>query len=125
MIGMDANTGKAITGALRRAQSIARILTTPLGTCTMRRDFGSLVFELLDRPLNVSTAMLLRAATAIAVRRWESGFQITRVTLTGNFAGGAPVIGIEGYDLDAPDPTALASLSIPIRRNIAALAASS
>jgi hypothetical protein len=123
MIGMDTNTGKAISGAPRRAQSIARILTTPLGSCVMRRDFGSLLFELLDRPLNVATAMLLRAATAIAIRRWETGFQITRVTLSGDFPGGAPVIGIEGYDLDAPDATALVSLSIPIRRNTAALSA--
>ncbi|MCY1672126.1 oxidoreductase [Novosphingobium sp. SL115] len=113
---MDPLTGKAISGPARRALSIARIITTPLGTCVMRREFGSMVYELIDRPLNVATAMLLRAATAIAIRRWETAFRITRITLSGDFAGGAPVIGIEGYDLDAPDPTALVTLSIPIRR---------
>lgn len=121
MIGMNASDGTAITGTARRAQSIADILSTPLGTRLMRRDYGSLLFELLDRPLNAATAMLLRAATAIAIRRWEADFRITRVTLSGDFAGGAPLIAIAGYDLSAPDPTALVSLSIPIRREAATL----
>ena len=116
MIGMDATTGKAISGAVRRAQSIARILTTPIGTCVMRRDFGSLLFELIDRPLNVATAMLLRAATAIAIRRWEPAFQITRVSLSGEPAQGMILIEIEGFDTDAADPTELTKLSIPLRR---------
>lgn len=121
MIGMNASDGTAITGAARRAQSIADILSTPLGTRVMRREYGSLVFELIDLPLNATTVMLLRAATAIAIRRWETGFRITRVMLSGDFAGGAPVIEIEGYDLSAPDPTALVSLSIPLRLNAAPL----
>lgn len=121
MIGMNASDGTAITGTARRAQSIADILSTPLGSRVMRRDYGSLLFELLDRPLNAATAMLLRAATAIAIRRWENEFRITRVTLSGDFARGAPLIAIDGYDLAAPDPTALVSLSIPIRREVAPL----
>lgn len=119
MIGMNATTGKPITGAQRRAQSIGRILTTPIGTCVMRRDFGSLLFELIDRPLNVATAMLLRAATAIAIRRWEPGFRITRVMLSGAAADGAILIEIQGVDAQAPDPNALVSLSIPLRRSVA------
>ncbi len=119
MIGMNATTGQAISGAARRAQSIGDILTTPIGTRTMRRDYGSMLFELIDRPLNVATAMLLRAATAIAIRRWEPAFRITRVTLSGDAAQGEILIGIEGTDTESPNPTDLVSLSIPLRRSIA------
>lgn len=114
MIGMNSTTGKAISGAARRAQSIADILTTPLGSRVMRRDYGSMLFELIDRPLNVATAMLLRAATAIAIRRWEPAFSITRVTLSGEAAQGKILIEIEGYDSEAADPTELSKLSIPL-----------
>lgn len=115
MIGMNAINGTAISGAERRAQSIGDILTTPIGTRVMRRDYGSMLFELIDRPLNVATAMLLRAATAIAIRRWEPAFRISRVTLSGEPSRGSILIEIEGFDTEAADPTELTKLSIPIR----------
>lgn len=114
MIGMNRTTGKAIDGDAHLAQSIGDILTTPLGSRVMRRDYGSLLFELIDRPLNASVRMLLHAATAIALRRWEPRLQLTRVRLAGEPSAGVLTITIEGRRTDLPAPNQLVTLTIPI-----------
>lgn len=119
MNGMNGTTGKAIDGANHLAQSIADILTTPLGSRVMRRDYGSLLFDLIDQPLNAATAMLLRAATAIALRRWEPRIRISQVTLSGTPANGSLVISLSGTRTDLPAGTARATLSIPLPATIA------
>ena len=54
MIGTHAATGKRLEGNAHLAQSIADILTTPLGTRLMRHDYGSLLPELIDQPALLS-----------------------------------------------------------------------
>ncbi|HEV2681321.1 MAG TPA: GPW/gp25 family protein, partial [Rhodanobacter sp.] len=53
----------------------------------MRRTYGSDLFALLDRPLNVSTRMDLIAATADALSLWEPRLQVTKVDVTQPSAG--------------------------------------
>lgn len=120
MIGMSATTGKPLSGAEHIAQSIGDILSTPLGTRVMRRDYGSVLFELIDQPANAATMMLLRAATAVALRRWEPRISLTRVSFSGDVAAGAPVVTIAGNRTDLPAPGPFLSLSIPLRRDLAA-----
>lgn len=81
MIGMDATTGKALGGEAHLRQSILRIITTPLGTRVMRRDFGSLVQELIDQPFNAGTRMRVLGATVTALMRWEPRVSVRRVDL--------------------------------------------
>lgn len=116
MIGMDATTGKALSGKAYREQHVGRVLTTPTGTCTMRRDFGSDIFELIDQPINGATATLLRAASAVALRRWCTWLKLSRVTLSGSPADGTLTIGIDGTDTEQPAASSRLSLTIPIRR---------
>jgi hypothetical protein len=52
--GMSRTTGAAL-GDEHLAQSCEDIVTTPLGTRVMRRDYGCLLAELIDRPLNRAT----------------------------------------------------------------------
>ena len=47
MTGMDRETGKSLSGIEHLRQSIRDILTTPIGSRVMRRDYGSRLFELL------------------------------------------------------------------------------
>lgn len=117
---MSATTGKALDGDAHIAQSIGRILSTPIGSCVMRRDFGSLLFQLIDQPLNPGTLMLLRAATADALRRWEPRVRLTRVQFTGDFAVGDATIHVEGARIPQGTRQPLLSLSIPLRRPLAA-----
>ena len=119
MKGMSATTGKAIEGVDHLARSIADILSTPLGSRLMLRDYGSLLFDLIDQPTNAATAMLLRAATAVALRRWEPRIKITRVTLSGSPAAGNLAITIAGTRTDVPPATARTTLSIPLPSTIA------
>jgi len=55
MIGTNASTGRALEGTEHLVQSLADILGTPLGTRAMRRDYGSLLPELIDQPTNPAT----------------------------------------------------------------------
>lgn len=79
MNGTNAATGKSITGIDHLRQSIRDILTTPLGSRVMRRDYGSRLYQLVDAPMNRGTLLQLYAATAEALRRWEPRFKLTQV----------------------------------------------
>lgn len=114
MIGMSATTGKTLSDTAHLAQSIADVLTTPVGSRVMRRDYGSLLFDLIDRPVNPAMRLLLQAATAVALKRWEPRLRLTRVTLDGEPARGSLIIGIEGRRTDLPAASAAVSLSIPL-----------
>jgi len=71
MASVNALTGTVIDELADIRQSIATILTTPIGTRVMRRDFGSLIFDLVDGPATPKGALRLIAATADAIERWE------------------------------------------------------
>ena len=120
MHGMDARTGKPLAGDEHLAQSIADILSTPLGSRVMRRDYGSLLFDLVDKPVNGALRMLLHAATAIALRRWEPRIALDRVQLDGEPQSGRLTLKLEGRRTDAPQPNARIALSIPLDRGLAA-----
>lgn len=75
MAGMDARRGTALDEGADIAQSIAVIITTPIGTRVMRRQFGSLVFDLIDSPATARGALRLIAAAADAIERWEPRIQ--------------------------------------------------
>lgn len=79
MLGFHANTGEPIAGLEHLKQSIRDILTTPIGTRVMRRDYGSRLFELIDRPWNESLKIELYAATAEALASYEPRLQLERV----------------------------------------------
>lgn len=79
MRGTDSKTGKAISGLDHLKQSIRDILTTPVGSRVMRRDYGSRLFSLVDAPMNQTTKVDLYAATAEALRKWEPRLKVTSV----------------------------------------------
>ncbi|MGE4323546.1 MAG: GPW/gp25 family protein [Sphingobium sp.] len=116
---MSASTGQSLDSTDHLVQSIADILGTPLGSRVMRRDYGSLLFSLIDQPLTAATAMLLRAATAVALRRWEPRLTIQRVTLGGDASAGQASITISGTRTDQIGTGARTTLTIPLPRTIA------
>lgn len=80
-IGMNPETGLAISDLDHLRQSINQILTTAVGTRVQRRPFGSLLPELIDQPLNEATSIQLYAATATALATYEPRLKLTRVQL--------------------------------------------
>ncbi|WP_349616223.1 GPW/gp25 family protein [Azotobacter salinestris] len=111
MTGMSRSTGQAIGDLEHLRQSIADILTTPLGTRLMRRDYGSLIPELIDQPLNGATVTRLYAATATALIRWEPRLRLSRVQLSLGSAPGSAFLDLEGNRVD---DNASFSLRVPL-----------
>lgn len=79
MMGIAATTGKRLGGIDHLRQSIRDILTTPVGSRVMRREYGSRLFDLVDAPMNRGTLLAIYAATAEAIARWEPRFRLQQV----------------------------------------------
>jgi phage baseplate assembly protein W len=62
-------------------ESIRDILTTPKGTRIMRPEYGSRIFELLDRPLTPQTILDIIYETATSIARWEPRVKLIRVQI--------------------------------------------
>ena len=120
MLGIDRTLGLALDGNAHLAQSVGDILSTPIGTRIMRRDYGSMLFDLIDQPLNAATRLLVFAATALAIKTWEPRLRLKSVGLSGDNARGELTVDITGERTDLPPANAHVSLSIPIRRGGAA-----
>lgn len=96
-MGMNASTGRHLDGLDHIRQSVADIITTPVGSRVMRREYGSLVPELLDMPMSDALMMRVYAATVIAVSRWEPRINITGTRRTVSTEGpGAASIELTG-----------------------------
>ena len=95
MNGIDATTGKRLSGLDHLRQSIRDILRTPIGSRVMRRDYGSRLFQLIDAPMNRSTLLDLYAATAEALATWEPRIRVDMVQAT-SAEPGRVVLDISG-----------------------------
>lgn len=80
MAGMSAQNGRRLDSLAHIQQSVADILTTPIGSRVMRREYGSLLPELIDQPLNGPTALRAYAATVVALMRWEPRIRVQQVS---------------------------------------------
>ncbi|KAG0162050.1 hypothetical protein DFQ30_004182 [Apophysomyces sp. BC1015] len=88
------------------AESITKILTTPIGSRLARRDFGSELPNLIDAPNHGATRVRLYAALATALMRWEPRLHLTRVQWASDAGTPADVqiIDIEGTALATDEP---------------------
>lgn len=93
---MDRYTGRRLEGVAHLRQSVADILTTPLGTRLERRSYGSLLPALLDQPDNAATRLRCYAAIASALMNWEPRLRVTRVGLVPGERPGQAVVALEG-----------------------------
>lgn len=118
MIGMHAITGKRIDGLEHLVQSVLDILTTPIGTLPMRRDYGSLLPALIDHPFNAENRVRLYGATAQALHRWEPRLRMRRVSIQQGTTVSSFVMRIEGVRIDTPGKAEAVRLSLPISGNL-------
>ncbi|MCR4529815.1 MULTISPECIES: GPW/gp25 family protein [Acinetobacter] len=85
MIGMSRTTGRSIDDAtpylLHLRQSIQDILTTLVGTRICRRNYGSIVPDLIDQPCNEATKVRLFSATATALTLFEPRVRISNIQI--------------------------------------------
>jgi phage baseplate assembly protein W len=97
--GMSRTTGAALSGFDHLKQSIEDILSTPLGTRVHRRDYGSRLPRLVDRPMNQALVADMVAATAEALDRWEPRLRLEKVTVERVSADGQIELNLVGYYL--------------------------
>ncbi|WP_264328464.1 GPW/gp25 family protein [Wolbachia endosymbiont (group A) of Andrena hattorfiana] len=100
MRGMSDKTGKELEGIEHLKQSITDILTTPIGSRIMRREYGSRLFELVDKPVNRDFTLEIYAAVAVAgaLEKWERRFKLEKVKIT-EVKEGRVTLNLEGVYL--------------------------
>lgn len=112
MTGLSASNGRAIASDsddyVRR--SVADVLTTPIGSRVMRRDYGSYLPLLVDQPMNAITRLKLYGATALALIRFHRRSRLKAVQLTTD--GPSAALQLELVRTDLPRPRAL-SVALP------------
>lgn len=112
---MENRTGRAISELDHVAQSIADIVSTPIGSRLMRRDYGSLLSELIDQPGNETTAVRIYAAIAGAVMKWEPRVRLSRVQLVTGERQGQYLLDISGLYTPISGDTSVMSLRMPLQ----------
>ncbi|WP_433942205.1 GPW/gp25 family protein [Brevundimonas diminuta] len=107
MTGLSSSNGRAIASDsdeyVRR--SVADVLTTPIGSRVMRRDYGSYLPLLVDQPMNAITRLKLYGATALALIRFHRRSRLKAVQLTTD--GPSAALQLELVRTDLPRPRAL------------------
>jgi hypothetical protein len=109
--GTDNQTGKALSGFDHLKQSIRDILSTPIGTRVMLRDYGSRLFELVDAPLNRGTIVEIYVATIEALVKWEPRLRVSRV-IAESITGGKITLTLEGTYLPNGQPVTLEGIVV-------------
>lgn len=69
---MNKHNGTAIISEEEHIkQSVSDILLTQIGTRIQRRDYGSNIPKLIDRPINGALMLQIAACAVVALNRWE------------------------------------------------------
>lgn len=108
---MNVNTGKTISEIAHIKQSIANILSTPLGSRVMRRDYGSRLFERIDQPINGELIAEIYSDIVEAISTWEPRFEVEQVILQ-SIDKGKIVIDLEGNYVKDGQKIVLENISI-------------
>lgn len=87
MVGMNSSTGEPLSGIDHVRQSIIDILTTPIGSRVMRREYGSRIWDLVDKPMVPATILDIYAATVEAIATWEPRVAVLEVLLNAQTPG--------------------------------------
>jgi phage baseplate assembly protein W len=113
--GMNAGSGRAISDVEHIQQSVADILLTPIGSRVMRREYGSLLPDLIDQPINGATRLRAMSAVVTALLRWEPRIQLTRVDFIVNTEPGSVTLTLAATLTTGPRAGQAVSLMVPLK----------
>lgn len=94
--GTNGNTGQRLSDWDHVVQSVETILTTPVGTRVMRRDFGSKVPDLVDAKMTRRSVIAVYSAAAEALADWEPRFRLVSASIDEAGQGGAIRLSLAG-----------------------------
>jgi phage baseplate assembly protein W len=102
MSGISNRNGRMLARRDHIGQSITDILTTPIGSRLMRRNYGSFLPQLVDHPATDANRLRLIAATAQAIMKWEPRTRLLSVRVGFN-AQGQCQLSIARRDVNSDD----------------------
>ncbi|KAB8307268.1 baseplate assembly protein [Erwinia endophytica] len=111
MNGTDRKTGQRLSGRAHLRQSVVDILTTPVGSRVMLRDYGSDLPDLVDRPQDGLTKLKIIAATASALAKWEPRLTVNTVNVARD-GDGVFVLSIEGVSSEGNEVVTIDGVKI-------------
>lgn len=98
LTGMSATTGQPLSGIAHVCQSVADILSTPLGSRRMRPEYGSGIPRMVDQPVTPGWVAAVQSEAARAIARWEPRVTVHAVRLV-SMIDGRPAFSIDiDYD---------------------------
>lgn len=80
-LGMNQNKGRSITDNDHIKQSIQDIILTPVGSRIQRREYGSMLFFLLDQPNDSATKLKIMSAVVMALTQFEPRIHLDNIQL--------------------------------------------
>ncbi|MEZ0583265.1 GPW/gp25 family protein [Erwinia sp. STN24] len=85
--GMNPVGTGLLTDADQLWSAVRDVLTTPLASRIMRREYGSLIPDLLDEPQNDVTRLRCMSAAVIALARWEPRIALNAIDIAWSKTG--------------------------------------
>lgn len=82
MLGMNVDTGEPLDGLAHLKQSITILFNTRIGTRVLRRDYGSDLPNLIDRPADDELRVDMFIAIAEALNKWEPRLALQEAGMT-------------------------------------------
>lgn len=96
-LGMNRKTGRWLSDLDHLKQSIQVILTTRIGMRIERREFGSLIPNIVDYPIHEKNVLLLYAAIANALAKHEPRLKLSQLSVSfGNESNPTLTVNLEG-----------------------------
>lgn len=97
MTGCDRLTGKSIEGLEYLKQRIENVLSTPIGSVLMKRDFGSNLYLYVDAPVDRDFRAKIYREVAVALNQWVPDFELSKIELDAvNISQGKIILNISG-----------------------------
>lgn len=78
---MNKHTGQLLNEYEHIRQSITDILLTQKGTRLMRREYGSDLFNFIDRPTSRAVMLQLAVAAVMAIDEWEPRVRVKQAEM--------------------------------------------
>lgn len=95
-LGMNSHTGLSISEVEHIRQSVRDILVTPVGSRVMRREYGSLLSELIDQPQTPALRLQIMTACYSAIQKWEPRVSLSTINFERSDDDGALYVDVSG-----------------------------
>lgn len=112
---MSRNYGTSLSEIEHINQSLADLISTPVGSRVMRREYGTLLANLLDQPTSEALYLKCYSTIYLAILRWEPRIEISKIFIS-SLNQGKQVVDIEGRLINTGQ-----SLNLSISISIGAL----